>query len=113
MKMRRFVVMFAAGVCSVFSACGGGGGGGNTPPATVSSVSVAGSASVALGFAQQFVATANFSDGTKRDVSSSATWTTADANIATVSGAGLVTGKTGGSTTITATFQSVGGSAPV
>ena len=112
MGHRLGVVGFVVSVC-LWSGCGGGGGGSNTtpPPVTLSSVTVASaSSSQALGFTQQFTATANFSDGTTRDVSSTATWSTADTNIATVSATGLVTAKAVGSTTVRASFNNLTGS---
>jgi 6-phosphogluconolactonase (cycloisomerase 2 family) len=83
------------------------------PPApTLTSVSVTpASASRALGLTQQYTATANFSDGSTHDVSSSATWTSANAGVASVSSTGLVTTKAVGSTSIQAAFAAFSGSA--
>ena len=69
------------------------------------------------GFAQQLVATAIFSDGTNRDVTASATWTSATPAAATVSDAagskGLVTGVAAGTSTISASFSGRTGSTTV
>ena len=52
---------------------------------------------------QQFTATGTFGDGSSKDVSSSVTWTSSAANIATINTSGLATASTStGSTTITA-----------
>lgn len=64
-----------------------------------------GSASVADGLTASFVATATYTDGTSGNVTSTATWTSGSTTVASVS-AGLATGKSPGSTTITA---SIGG----
>jgi Big-like domain-containing protein len=63
-----------------------------------------------LAATQQYVATANFSDGTNQDVSATATWSSSDATIATISAAGLATGVKAGSVTITATVSTGPGS---
>ena len=69
------------------------------------------------GFAQQLVATAIFSDGTNRDVTASATWTSATPAAATVSDAagskGLVTGVAAGTSAISASFSGRTGSTTV
>lgn len=55
-------------------------------------------------------ATAEFSDGSTRDVTAEASWSSKSTSIATVSH-GTVTGVGKGSTTITATFESMSGTA--
>ena len=77
-----------------------------TSSTTVASIAITGSAP-AVGSTSQLTATATMSNGTTQDVTSSATWVSGDATIATVSGAGVVTGVSAGSTTVTATYQSV------
>lgn len=54
---------------------------------------------------QQLTATLNMSDGSTQDVTASATWTSSDETVATVSTGGLVTGVAEGTATITATAQ--------
>ncbi|HYO55474.1 Ig-like domain-containing protein, partial [Archangium sp.] len=62
-------------------------------------------ASVPVGITQQFTAQGSYSDGTTVDVTSSATWTTSNTAIATVSSTGLGTGvAAGGPVTLTATL---------
>jgi hypothetical protein len=71
--------------------------------------------SVPVGFVRQLSATAIYSDGTNRDITSLATWTSADATTAVVSDAlatkGLATGVAGGSVTVTAQYGGVSGMA--
>ena len=66
--------------------------------------------SVAVGKQQQFTATGTFSDGSKKDLTSSVTWTSSAPSIATISGGGLATGVAAGTTTIQATLATVNGS---
>lgn len=61
------------------------------------------------GQTQQYVATAVFGDGTAADVSAEATWDSSMAAAATVSGTGLATAITAGTTTISATFAGKNG----
>ena len=109
----------------ILAACGGGGtgsssggnnggnGGNNPPVVTLSSIAVAttsgSSASVAAGLSLQFKATGTYSDGTTKDLSSTATWNSGDTAKALVTSAGLVTGVAAGSTTITAASAGVSG----
>jgi len=67
-------------------------------------------ASIARNGTVQLFATGTFSDGTKQNVTSSATWTSSKTGVASV-GAGLVRGLAAGSTQITATLG--GATSPV
>jgi uncharacterized protein YjdB len=67
--------------------------------------------SLAAGLQQQFKATGTYSDGTSQDLTGTATWTSSQASVATISAAGLATTKATGSTTITATSGSIFGTA--
>jgi hypothetical protein len=73
--------------------------------------------SIPAGFDRQLSATAIYSDGTNRDVTSLATWTSAAPSTASVSDAlatkGLVTGFQGGTATITAQYAGASGSTTV
>ncbi len=92
------LLSFAAGCAGIRS-----GGGTVTPPVTVTSVAVTPTAaSVAVNATQQLQANANFSDRSASDVTSTATWTTSNAAVATVSNKGLVTGIAPGTANITA-----------
>jgi hypothetical protein len=55
----------------------------------------------------QLAATCTYSDATSKDVTASASWSTAPAAIATVSSSGVLTAVTAGSVTVTATFESL------
>jgi uncharacterized protein YjdB len=68
---------------------------------------------VARGFSQAMAATGVFTDGTTQDLTTQVTWSTADAAVATVSAAGVVTGVGGGETAVRATRDGVTGEAVV
>jgi uncharacterized protein YjdB len=59
---------------------------------------------------EQFTATGTYSNGTTANITSSVTWTSGTASIASISNAGLATGLVVGTSTITATSGSVTGS---
>jgi uncharacterized protein YjdB len=81
-----------------------------SPSATVSSISITGSAPT-LGGTSQLKATATMSDGTTQDVTTMATWSSSNTADATVSsGTGVVAGVADGSVTISATDQGITGS---
>jgi uncharacterized protein YjdB len=85
-----------------------------TPPPTPSlkSISVtAAQPSIALGGTQQFKAAGTYSDGSTKDLTGTATWSSSSTLVATVTSAGLVSGVHSGTTTIEATSGSIGGSA--
>jgi uncharacterized protein YjdB len=90
---------------ALLTGCGGGAGSNSnsgTPP-TVSSIQVSPSSmSIGIGAHQQFTATAHLSDGTTKDVTSSAQWSSSDSSIASVSSPGMVVGSGSGTVTITA-----------
>jgi trimeric autotransporter adhesin len=60
--------------------------------------------SIPLGNTQQFMATAVYSDSTTHDVTASATWSSSNTGIATISASGLASSVTQGSATISATY---------
>jgi len=66
--------------------------------------------SVAVGKTQQMVATGTYDNGTTDTVSDSASWSTSDNTIATVSSTGLVIGVASGTATISATLNGLSGS---
>jgi hypothetical protein len=76
--------------------------------ATVASVVVTGGSTAAVSF--QLTATARMSDGTARDVTSSAAWESSDPVIAAVSSTGMVIVVGSGELDVRATYQSVTGS---
>lgn len=79
-------------------------------PATVSSVNVTGNnAFTTKGATAQFTAIATLSDGTTQDVTTTASWQSDNAAIASVSDRGLVTAVATGDTTIRATASGIAG----
>lgn len=69
--------------------------------------------SIAMGLSSQFTATALYSDGSKQDVSSQVAWSSANANAAWISNAGLATTVGPGATTITAKMGKLSASTPL
>jgi len=79
---------------------------------TLSGIQVTpGTPSVAAGLTQQFTATGSYSDGSTKDLTSSATWKSSSTAAALVSASGLATSKAQGTATITATSGGVSGTA--
>lgn len=92
------------GSVSYLLGCGSGLSRTTTPTQpTVSSISVTpATASLSVGGTQQLHATANYSDRSSGDVTATATWTSSNAAVATVSNAGMVTAVAPGNATVTA-----------
>ena len=67
-------------------------------------------ASLTAGNSQQYTATATYSDGTTKNVSSSATWGSSSGAVATINSAGLAKSIAAGSTTISASLSGVSAS---
>lgn len=84
---------------------------------TLTSISITpASTTVSIGATTQFIATGNFSDGSARDITTGASWTSSDTTKATVETAGgskpgLATGVAAGSVTITASLNGISGTA--
>ena len=97
---------------SLLVGCGGGSSNsGGTAPVVLQSMEVTPAMSaVAAGLGLQFSATGKYSDGSSRDLTRSATWSSSNAGAATVSSTGMATAKSPGSTTITAAYSGVSGS---
>jgi uncharacterized protein YjdB len=112
-------------VCSVgflgaalVAGCGGGGDQGRdpvlgVPAADLVSIAVTPAVqTVAIGVTQQFTATASYSDGSARDVTPDAAWSSAETTVATVNASsGIAVGVAGGDAAITAAFEGKSGSA--
>src|SRR5580693_3574832 len=81
-----------------------------TAPSLVSIAVTPVAPSVAAGHTEQFTATGTYSNGTKQNLTSTATWTSSATTIATVSSGGLATSVSPGSTMITATSGTITGS---
>lgn len=78
--------------------------------ATLTSIEVTPAApSVALGAAYQFQARERWSDGSTRDVTGTATWTSTDEGVATIAPGGLAALRAAGPTTVRATSGGVSG----
>jgi uncharacterized protein YjdB len=60
--------------------------------------------SIANGLTQQLTATATYSDGISVDITASATWLSADTDVATVNDSGLASALATGTSVVTATF---------
>ncbi len=109
--LKRFGILLLA---ALVSACGGGSDAsfdnGNTRLLTAIEVSPA-EASIAVGMQQEFSATGVYSDGSREDLTTRASWASADAAIASVDSAGVATGLATGTTSISASLDGVSGAA--
>jgi len=102
------------GTKSLSSGSGQPSSGGQPVSASLSGLSVTpNAASIAATSTVTLHATGSYSDGTTKDLSSSATWTSSDSKIATVSAAGVVTGVANGTATISAKSGAFTGSASI
>jgi hypothetical protein len=109
MKMKGLAVWIAFGLC----AHGCSKGPKVDPDPTVRTVAVTGApTSFFVPATSQLTATAMLSNNTTQTVTSTANWDSSNPAVATVSG-GLVTARTPGSSEISATYQTVRGSATV
>ncbi|MBI2408119.1 MAG: Ig-like domain-containing protein [Gemmatimonadetes bacterium] len=109
----RLVAFALSNVLILTAACGGSDSSGPSGPPAVAAVSISPpSASVVAGQTAQLTATATSSAGAVL-TGRTASWTSADAGIATVSSAGLVTALQPGSTSVTATIEGRSGSATI
>lgn len=94
-------------ILAMLAGCSSGGSQSNPPSSsstpTVSSIQVSpASMSIGMGAQQQFMATAHLSDGTSKDVTGAAQWSSSDSNIASIAAGGMATGSAPGSVIITA-----------
>lgn len=113
-RTSQLVIAFGASVV-LLTLPGCGSGGSSTSPGPESNLVslqvVPGQSSVAKGKTQQFRATGSYSDGSSRDLTSSAQWQSANPGVASVNSAGLATGLEVGTGTITAGVESIHGTA--
>jgi len=80
-------------------------------PAVLTSITVdPANPSVLVGSTQQFKAIGTYSDNSTQDLTGTATWISSNTNVANLSSTGLASGLMAGTTTISATSQSVSGS---
>jgi len=116
MRLRIGAVLFAICVLQlVVIGCGGSSSssGNSTPPGvTLKSIRVnPGAATVIVGKMQNFTATGTYSDGSTKDITSSVTWSSAAANIVSITTGGVATAvpngvAQGGSQTVSVTAKS-------
>ncbi len=66
-----------------------------------------------IGQSEPFTATGTFTDGTIQDLTTQVTWTSSNESVATITGGGLLTALTAGTTTITASFTNSSGPPPI
>jgi|SRR5215469_16850929 len=79
---------------------------------TLNSISISPTnATISVSSAQQYTATGTYSDGTKRNITTSVTWSSSNSAVATISSTGVATGLASGGTTIRATSGSITASA--
>lgn len=116
--MRRFLLsgfllVSAVTMLVTFSGCGGGTAITTPlPPATLSSIQVTGPSSVlTAGQKQQMTAMGTYSNGTTKDLTGAATWSSSSPSVATVAAGGMVTAVAGGSLSISAKMGNVSGAA--
>jgi hypothetical protein len=108
-------LMAAAGLlCTLgLAGCGAAGGGPASPsPVTLKSLAVSPTtSSVLLGSTQQFTVTGHYSDGSTRDLTQSAEWSSVQPAVAAISSSGMALSKQAGVATVTASSGSISGSA--
>jgi hypothetical protein len=104
-------------VVSLFGLAGCGGNGtsanANTQTSTPYLVSIAvtpSGSSITAGAEQQFTATGNYSDGSSRNLTTSAVWSTSASTIASIASGGMATGVAAGQANVIATSSSISGS---
>jgi len=99
-------------VALLLSGCGGGGDGGSTPIPTTPTTPTLSSlritpveSTLKKSETFQLSVTGTYSNNSTQNLTSSATWTVADAAVLEVSNTGLITTLEAGTTTVTATYE--------
>ncbi len=98
----------AAGTATI-TATAGTISGSTTTPVLVSIAVTPANPSISLGTTQQFTGTGTYTDGSTRDLTTQARWSSSSAKVATISKAGLVRAARAGRTTIKATVAEMNG----
>ncbi len=124
--MSRWLLILVLAVCALLASCGGGNStpsstspvGGTSGAAVLDSIQInPSSASIAQGTTQAFTATGNYSDGSKKDLTSTAQWYCLIPTLAAVSSTsptqGLATALSPGTVLISARSGSISNSAPL
>ncbi|MGH9515911.1 MAG: beta strand repeat-containing protein [Terriglobales bacterium] len=106
-----FAIVLSCLLATFGCAGGGGNGGGNTKLASIK-VSAA-NANPTVGDSVQLTATGKYGNGSTQDLTSTVTWTTSPAGLATVSAGGVLTAQASGAVSVTASMGGVSGSASV
>lgn len=110
-KFLRYFLLISLGT---MTACGGGGtpaSGGSHASVVLQSVQViASNKSFPAGISQQFTASGSYSDGTTKDLTTTAVWSSSNATVATISASGIAKGMSPGAVSITATQSNLSGS---
>jgi Big-like domain-containing protein len=110
------VKALSAGITSISAASGPitGSAALTVTSAMVISIAVSPSnANISIGIAQQFAATGTFSDSSTQDITGSVAWNSSATGVASITVSGLASALNIGTTTISATFEGVSGSAPL
>src|SRR2546427_8349300 len=107
---RRLVVALVIAVAAARAlACAGG----NSPSApttpSITAISITGTSSFSVGQSAQLTATATLSNGTTKNVTTSATWASSNVTIAAVSPSGFLSAAGAGEADVRATYQGVVG----
>lgn len=108
--MKNIALLLALLLAGLLAACGSSG---SSAP-TLTSITVSTSTpSVAAGLTAQFTATGHYSNNTTQDLTSTATWSSSNASVATIAAGGLAKGLVANANalTITATVGTVSGTA--
>ena len=112
--MRNILLTIVLAALSMVPGCGGNGPNNGSNGPTLQSISVtAASANIVVNQAVQMTAMGTYSNNTKKDLTSSVSWSSSSTSIATISASGILTAKSSGTVSITATMNSVSGSSQV
>ena len=108
---QRLAALHVLCVMALVAGCHSSSGSYLPPTAQLTSIAVGPpDSTVAMGLSSQFTATGLYSDGSKKDISSQVTWSSANAAAAWISNTGMATTASPGSTTITAKMARMSGS---
>ncbi|MBI1740057.1 MAG: Ig-like domain-containing protein [Candidatus Koribacter versatilis] len=103
--MKKPLILLALVLTGLLAGCG------KSSPKLASIQVTPANPSVAAGLTQQFRATGTYSDSTTKDLTSTATWSSSNATVATIAAGGLATSHAQGSSTITASQDGFTGTA--
>ncbi len=108
--MRKLLLSLLLVGIGVLTGCGSSGGGNTPTTPTLQLITVTPtSPSLTVGATQQFTATGTYSDGSTKNLTTSANWTSSSSTVAAITTGGLATAVGGGTSTITAASGSVSG----